>query len=382
MKQKKSPPNLLNRLNRTALIWGLFILGFIAFLIWFNVTLSYPLPGDAQVGNRYEKAVVVKVVSDTRMPDPDFPEIEIGTQELELEMLTGPDKGRRILLNNFITRVDNKPAKVGTKMIAQSYDGFNTGILVAYSREMPAYVLALLFFAAVAIVGRKKGLKSIFALVFTLTCVIFLFVPLLLRGVNPIIAASIIVMVSTSVTLLALNGLSAKTIIAGVSCILCTFAAGGIAFAFGAFTNLSTYNTPEAEHLIFIAQNTALGIHDIVFAGIIIATSGAMMDTTMSLASSLFEMKELNPTLSGTQIMRSGMNIGRDIMGTMTNTLILAFTGSSINSLLVIFMYNMPYRRIINMDLLMLEIMKGFSGSIAIVLAIPITAALATRILR
>jgi uncharacterized membrane protein len=102
----------------------------------------------------------------------------------------------------------------------------------------------------------------------------------------------------------------------------------------------------------------------------------------MSMASSLSELKELNPALPREQVLRSGMNIGRDIMGTMTNTLILAFTGSSINSLLVIFMYNMPYSRIINMDLLMVEIMKGLSGSIAIVLSIPVTAALAARILR
>jgi uncharacterized membrane protein len=102
----------------------------------------------------------------------------------------------------------------------------------------------------------------------------------------------------------------------------------------------------------------------------------------MSLASSLFELKELNPRMSAGRIMRSGMNIGRDIMGTMTNTLILAFTGSSINSLLVIFMYRMPYKRIINMDLLMVEIMKGLSGSVAIALAIPVTAALASRMLQ
>jgi uncharacterized membrane protein len=92
-------------------------------------------------------------------------------------------------------------------------------------------------------------------------------------------------------------------------------------------------------------------------------------------------MKELNPDMPAEQIMRSGMNIGRDIMGTMTNTLILAFTGSGVNSLLVIFMYNMPYKRIINMDLLIAEIMKGLSGSTAIALSIPITALLASRML-
>jgi uncharacterized membrane protein len=299
-----------------------------------------------------------------------------------MELLTGPDKGTRVLLNNFVTRTDNKPASVGTKMIVNSYDGFQTGMISSYSREIPSYILGLIFFAAVALIGRRKGLKALFALAFTLVCVLFLFVPMLLRGVNPVVASSVVVVLSTAVTLLALNGLSPKTIIAGASCILCTFIAGGIALAFGAVTNFSTYNTPETENLIFIAQNTALGIHDVIFAGIIIATSGAMMDTTMSLASALQEMKELNPETPAEQIMKSGMNIGRDVMGTMTNTLILAFTGSGVNSLLVIFMYNMPYKRIINMDLLIAEIMKGMSGSTAIALSIPITALLASRMLK
>ena len=137
--------------------------------------------------------------------------------------------------------------------------------------------------------------------------------------------------------------------------------------------------TPEAENLIFIAQNTALKLSNILFAGIIIASSGAVMDTTISIASSLSEMKSLNPAISATQLWKSGMNIGRDVMGTMTNTLILAFIGSGINSILIVFMYQMPYLRMINLDLLVVEILRGLSGSIAVVLSIPVTALLAAR---
>jgi uncharacterized membrane protein len=361
--------------------WVLFTIGFTAFLLWFNLTLSYPLPADVQMGNRYEEAVVLAVRSDTLAPDPDFPELRIGTQTVEVEILSGEAAGTRTLLNNFVTRTDNRPLAVGMEIIASSYDGFATGMIANYSREKPALILVLVFLAVVALIGRGKGLKAIYALAFTLSCVIFLFIPLLLRGMNPIAASLLVVTLSCGVTLLSLNGLSAKTLIAGIGCILCTLSAGAIALAFGWAAHLSTYATPEAENLIFIAQNTALRLHDIVFAAIIIASSGALMDMTMSISSALFELKELNPGLSAQQIRRSGMNIGRDVMGTMTNTLILAFTGSSINSLLVIFMYNMSFRRIINMDLLMLEIMQGLSGAVAIALSIPITALLASRVL-
>jgi uncharacterized membrane protein len=364
-----------------ALPWALFVVAATAFLLWFNLTLTYPLPADAQLGNRYERAVVVGIQSDTLAPDPDFPELAIGTQSVEVEVLTGESAGTRTLLNNFVTRTDNKPLAVGTEIVVSSYDGFLTGMVVNYSRGKASLVLVLLFLLVVLLVGRLKGLRALFALAFTLVCVIFLFIPLLLRGVNPIAASLLVVALSCSVTLLALNGFSAKTVIAGVACILCTLSAGAIAFVFGWATHLSTYTTPEAENLIFIAQNTSLRLHDIMFAAIIIATSGALMDMTMSISSALFELKELNPDLSAQQIMRSGMNIGRDVMGTMTNTIILAFTGSSINTLLVIFMYNLSLVQIINMDALVIELVQGLSGAIAIVLSVPISAVFASRVL-
>ena len=100
--------------------------------------------------------------------------------------------------------------------------------------------------------------------------------------------------------------------------------AGVIAYATGAISHISTLNESEAELLLFISDSTALRVKDLLFAGILIAALGAVMDTAMSIASSLTEMKSIDPTLTQKQLWRSGMNVGKDIMGTMTNTLILA----------------------------------------------------------
>lgn len=377
--------NLIDPITRpvtlSTLIWIILFLGFTAFLVWFNTSLRYPIPPDAQLGNRYEQAVVLAIQTDTLAPDPDFAELQIGKQTVEVELLTGEQTGKHTLINNFVTRGTNMPLQVGSEVVVSSYDGFVTGMMVNYSRGFPALILLLLFLVVVIIIGKSKGLKAIFSLAFTLVCVIFLFIPLLLRGVSPIIAALIVVILSCVVTFMSLNGWGAKTVIASVGCIVCTLGAGLIAWIFGLITHISTYSTPEVGELIFIAQNTSLSLHDILFAGIIIATSGALMDTTMSIASALAELKELNPNMTARQIVKSGMNIGRDVMGTMTNTLILAFTGSSINSLLMIFMYNMSFTQMINLDLLMVEITRGLTGTIAIALSIPITALLAARFL-
>lgn len=97
------------------------------------------------------------------------------------------------------------------------------------------------------------------------------------------------------------------------------------------------------------------------------------MDVGMSVASTVNELKENNPEMSSRDLFTSGMNVGRDMMGTMTNTLILAFTGGSINTLVFIYAYNYEYQQIINMYSVGIEIMQGLSSSLGVILAVPFT---------
>lgn len=348
--------------------------------IFFNTTLQYNKPGDIPNGITYEKAKILKIISEDLGPDPDFPNIKIGKQEVELKILTGEQKGKSVRSMNFSGRVDNKPVKEGTKVIVSSYDDFITTYIVNYSRESTLYGLLLIFLFSILYFGKLKGITSIFSLIFTLVCVIFLFIPMIIRGVTPIIAAMIIVILSTTVTLLSLNGWCKKTIIAITSCITCTMISGVLARIVGAITHISTFNSAEAEDLLFVSTTTSLQIHDLIFAGILISSLGAIMDTTISIASAVAEIKELNPMLDENQLLTSGMNVGKDVMGTMTNTLILALTGSSLNTFILFFMYDFPYLQLINLDLLVIEIIQGLSGSIAVVLCIPITAFLSSKI--
>jgi uncharacterized membrane protein len=368
--------------RKTIALWGTLLALFALAAFLANAGLVYPPPGDYQPDTSYERAEVVKILSDTLAPDPDFPELSIGVQEVELKILTGERAGRALLAKNFVTRLTNRPARAGTKMIVASTDGFRSAMIISYSRETTLLALAVLFAVAVIAFGGRKGFKSLLALSFTLLSVVVLFIPLLLRGVNAVAAATAVVVFSTAVTMLALNGLSTKTAAAVSGCVICTFCAGAVALIFGSLAHISTYTTPEAENLIFIAQNTSLQLHDVLFAGVIIASSGAVMDTCISVASSMHEMASLNPDLAAGRLLKAGLNVGRDIMGTMTNTLILAFTGSAVNTLVIVFMYQMPFFRTVNLDLFVVEVLRGLSGSIGLVLAVPITALISTRLLR
>ncbi len=361
-------------------LWSAFLLLFFVFLYFFNATLEYQKPADAEIGITYEKARVVSVDKEELGPDPDFNFIQIGKQWLTLEILTGENAGRSTTAINYIERINNKPAVVGTNMIISSYDGFVTTTIVNYNRESTVYLLLFVFLAVVLFFGRMKGLKSIASLVFTLICVFFLFIPMVVRGVEPVLAAVIIVILSTGVTLMALNGWCKKTLIAAASCICCTLLSGLIGYLAGNTSHISTMNTGEAELLLFISNDTALRVQDLLFAGILIASLGAVMDTSMSIASALAEMKDIDSSLTTKQLFRSGMNVGKDVMGTMTNTLILAFTGSSINTLFVYYMYALPYIGFINLDLIAVEIIKGLSGSIAVVMSVPVTTMFASKV--
>ncbi|MDU2196880.1 MAG: YibE/F family protein [Peptostreptococcaceae bacterium] len=367
--------------QKNNIIWTIFMISFSILLYFLNSSLEFNKPEDAPIGVVYEKAVVTKITSNTLAPDPDYPYINIGKQYLEVKITSGENKGKIVSVINFVGRTDNKPVKVGTRLVVSSYDDFISTIIVNYNREISIYILLFIFIFVVLFLGKSKGAKSLFSLVFTMICIFFIFIPLIIKGMNPIVSSIIIVILSTMVTMISLNGATKKTFVASLSCILCTIVAGLIAYIFGKFNNISTFNTVELQDLLFVSTKTSLKVKDLLFAGILISSLGAIMDTTMSITSSIFEMKDVNNNLSKSQLFISGMNIGKDIMGTMTNTLILAFTGSSINILIIYFMYNMPYIQLINIDLIVLEIVQGLSGGIAVILSIPITAFAASELI-
>ena len=157
--------------------------------------------------------------------------------------------------------------------------------------------------------------------------------------------------------------------------------AGVFALIFGNVTSISGYNVSDIENLVYVGEMTDIQIGQLLFAGILIASLGAVMDVGMSISSTLCEIKEKNPSLTMKELFLSGMNVGRDMMGTMTNTLILAFTGGSINTLVFIYAYNYQYLQIMNMYSVGIEIMQGLSASLGVILAVPFTSLITSIII-
>ena len=309
----------------------------------------------------------------------------IGQQELEIEVLTGPWKGAVLETPNYLTIYTNVDARVGTRIIVR-LDADEQGqpyvlSIPNYNRVPMLLGLMAVFAGLLVLIGRRKGVMALIGLVYTLACLWFILVPMILRGADPVLVTVVIVALTTAASLLLLTGLSRKTLCATLGCVGGVAAAGLFAAAAGTVSPINGFNLPEAEELVLRASDRGLKISGLFVSGILIASLGAVMDVAMSISSACWELRELNPDLPRKALFRSGMNIGQDAMGTMANTLILAFAGSSLNTLLLFQIFDYPMIQIFNADSIAIEIIRGVAGTIGIILTVPLVALLSAEIM-
>jgi uncharacterized membrane protein len=187
---------------------------------------------------------------------------------------------------------------------------------------------------------------ALISLVITGLLIAFFMLPLMFRGYSPILLATITasIVIFTSLTLIG-GGFNRKSFSAIIGTATGVIIAGTISFISGKMAHLTGITGEASEQLIYIVSDFPINIRGIMFAGIIISSLGAVMDVGMSIASVVFEIHEKAPGLGKKELFKSGMNVGKDIMGTMANTLILAFTGASLSIMILLMAYNMPYFR-------------------------------------
>lgn len=178
-----------------------------------------------------------------------------------------------------------------------------------------------------------------------------------------------------------LDGFTKKAVCAVLGCVGGVAAAGLFASIVGAITPLNGFNMSEAENLLLYGADKGLCVSGLLVCGVLIAALGAVMDTSMNIASAIWELHERSPKLNARELFKSGMNIGRDAMGTMANTLILAFAGSSLNTLILVQVYDIPFTQLINTDFICIEILQSVAGSMGILLTTPLVAAISASIM-
>lgn len=272
----------------------------------------------------------------------------------------------------------------GISKVGYAADSVEYVSLYDVDNTLGLIILAGLLVAVIAGIGRIKGLFSLLALLLTIVLLFAVFIPLVLKGWPPLPIALLICVLSTIITMPIIAGWQRKALaaIAGASAgIIC---AALLAIAFGRIMHLSGIVTSEMI-TVFYAAESNIDLRDLALSGMMLAALGAIMDVAVSISSSTAEIFEANPEISFNRALKSVLTIGKDILGSMVNTLVLAYVGSSLPLIMLISMRiepGMPWQMVFSYNPVLSEIVKSAVGSIAMFLVIPFTAVVAVWLYR
>lgn len=303
-------------------------------------------------------------------------------QTIQVRLLTGEFKGETVELDNMLTGNPYYDIKLkkNTKVILHAEDN---GEGVEFSiedikRSGTLGWLSLIFCGLLVYVGRKKGFYSLISIGLTVLLITHALTPLILLGLNPVAATILICIASTAATMYLVGGFNAKSTSAVIGAILSLLFAGLLSYI-TMFTAHLTGFTGENSMFLYTAH-PELDFIGITISTMILATLGAVMDVAMSIASTINEIYITDNTKTVKDLFISGMNVGRDIIGTMANTLILVYLGGSLPLLLLA--GNIDLQKFINLNQVVTETASALIGSIAIVICVPFTAVAASQMIK
>lgn len=348
------------------------------FLILITTIFLTVLGCSAQTMNVHSERGVVLNVEYVDLGD-DVAQVK---QLSEVKILTGEKKGEVIIVDNMLT---GNPyydinLKKGSKVVLHvEEDGDSSEFyLESLYRANAITFLMLLFALILVLVGRKKGLYSLISIIITCLLIVYLLSPMILFGIHPIFSVVLVSLLSTATTMYLVGGFNKKSTSATIGCVLSLIVAGLLAILTVKVANLTGFN--DEQTIFLYAAHPELNFIGIAISIMILATLGAVMDVAMSIASTINEIFELDNTKTVKELFKSGMNVGRDIIGTMANTLILVYIGGSLPLLLLA--ANIDFQKFVNLNQVVTEISSALIGSIAIVICVPITAIVAANLVR
>lgn len=255
-------------------------------------------------------------------------------------------------------------------------DAYITGL----ARDKYLLLLFLVFVVSILLIGARQGFKTILSLVVTGWAIIKILLPAILAGKDPILITIIICAGITVITHMLISGPTRKALAAITGTVAGVFLGGILAKYIIILTRINGLGSEDSRLFYFSFAEGKIDLAGLLFAGIVIGSLGAVMDVAMSIASSVSEICRVNPGLSFRQLAKSGLNVGRDIIGTMANTLILAYTGSALPLMLLLLANDIPYLKYINLDLIATEVVRALAGSIGLFMAVPFTALVAAAL--
>jgi uncharacterized membrane protein len=304
--------------------------------------------------------------------------VRTGTQDIQVEITEGPHRGRRTrVVNPLAGKLEfDEIYQPGDTILVEykMYDGkIHMAFTRGYYRLTHEIVLIALFGIFIVAVAGFTGLKALLSFVFAALMIWKVLIPLFLKDISPIPVSLVVVAALTASVSFLIGGWTRK----GMTAFLGSFAglvlASVLAKLFAPGFHLNGAVRPYAENLLY-AGFPHLNLTQIFLAGVFLACSGAVMDLSMDIAASLDEVKSKKPDITFRELFSSGMAVGRSVVGTMTTTLLLAYSGGYTAMLMNFMGQGLRLQQILNLNFVASEILNVFVGSFGLVAVAPLTA--------
>lgn len=301
-------------------------------------------------------------------------------QEVKIEIVEGDYIGEEFTTNYVLTydiagKIQAYELDVGDRVLVQLTEDDEGNVIATVqdvAREKYIILMFVVFLLSVVLVCGKQGVKAIVGLIATIIIIYCVFIQGVFEGKDAIIYSILATVLTIGVTFVIIGGFNKKILTATLGTLGGVLSAGVMALIFNNLAKM-TGASEEAIQLTINIASINFEFRDLLFSGIVISALGACMDVGMSIASSLDEIKMKNPEITWKELLKSGMNIGRDTIGTMTNTLILAYVGSSVSLILLFMASDLSVIEILNKETIAEQIISALAGSMGVVYTVPIT---------
>lgn len=305
----------------------------------------------------------------------------IKTKVVKVKILEGEYKGKGINIQYIPVEYSSNSydLKKGSRVLIKLEFDENRkikGRIINVSREDHLRILGGIFLGSVIIFGGLKGILSVTSLGVTGFIIVKIMIPLIVEGHNPIFISIVSTIIIILISFILISGFTRKSLVAILGTVAGTITAGLLAKIFTDLCAITGFGSEEVNFLI-THMNIVIDYRGLYFSGVLIGAIGVVMDVSMSITSMIFEIKTHNPSVGFGGLINSGLKVGKDIMATMVNTLILAYVGGSMPILLVFHFMRMPINGLISTEMLATEIIRSLCGSVGLILTIPFTSIIA-----
>lgn len=332
--------------------------------------------------NNVIKAKVVEVLST------DVNQYQLGPDDIHEEktiyfrakVLSGKNKGKYVdaaqQINDLYAGKQEEILE-GKKILLMEVNYFDNAdyLMTEYSRSDYIIILGILFIIFLLIFGHKKGITTIISLIFTCLAIFLVFIPAMLSGHNIYLWSMITCLFIIAMTLLLINGISKKTLCSMIGCVFGVVLTAMLTIIMTKIMNLTGLVDEQSYYLQILNSNKQFDLKAIIFGGIVVGAVGAIMDVAVEISASLLEVynKAKESEKNVNSLLKSGITIGRDMMGTMSNTLVMAYIGNSLSTTILLLSYSGSLIELFNREMIIVELLQILVGSFGLLLTIPFT---------